>query len=424
MIPLHAGDALSQGVTRLASGAADALAGSAVLADKIEKVRELGERAELRKGLERFHEETMNGFRNRNDYENFARDWDDAVATKLPGYLPDDLSSSMRSDLSEAIRELKTAGGIQVRELAHLGMVDRARSSWKSGVEDAARRGNGRALDKGLEEGSGVFIPVSEVESFKRELLQHGEDAAIERESLANPIISIRELDEKRHPFSGREDKSLDLKAKCAEQALVTREHLGEFYASQLAKGNPLDAQSIYNAEKRMFLTPEQARALLDGEAQKRREMMGGIRFRVSEANLCEWRRRIDERNVSREGEAGFLISLATAGLPQRDFSFLYDRFKKTAEVEPELRKYMSRELNAMYRNGLWGAPGDEVTCKAWRYMQDKVMDAVAQDPSRVSRDKVNELISSERKKLGSAWVDFASMQARKSNTSGAAPSN
>ncbi len=416
LIPLQDAHVLAQGASRLADGVTDAVAGSAALTGKIEQLKVLGERAEVRKGLERFHRETMTAFQSRNDYENFSRDWEDAVATKLPDYFPGNLSETTRVDLDEAIRQLRVTGGIEVREMAHLGMVERARSSWKAGMEVAARSGDSPALEKGLEEGTGVFIPVSAGESYKKELLQAGKDSGIERESLGNPLVALRELDDGRHPFSNRKDKAIDLEAKCTEQALVVKEHLGAFYANALSHGEPLDPQSVYNAEQRMFLKPEQVRSLLDGEAQKRREMMEGVRFKAPEADLCEWRRRIDERNVTREGEAEFLISLATAGLPRRDFVALHERFLKTASVPDGIRKHVSRELSAMYRNGLWGAPGDDVALKAWRRMQDEVMDAIVQEPSDTTREKADELIDRERMKQGASWVDFSSMQAKQDN--------
>lgn len=261
MIPLDALEAQAAGVRRLASGVQD-LAGTAgdMLAG-MQEVRDAGQWAEARDGLYRFEQDVMRELEAEGDADGLQARWKQALADRLPAYLPGRMSGRVKERVDMAREKLEAAGNIYLEKLSRLGQVEHARRSWAGSVDSAVEEGDAALAERRIEEGRGLFVTGDEAGRMAEE--------ARGRVALNEAVREVRRDPAAAWPVVRAEQEGAPLNAmekKVAQEAGAAYGELKRRYADSIlrtvAGGGLLRDDGLANAEKYGLVSPTQLRLI------------------------------------------------------------------------------------------------------------------------------------------------------------------
>lgn len=411
MIPLNALEAQAAGVRRLASGVQD-LAGTAgdMLAG-MQEVRDAGQWAEARDGLYRFEQDVMQELEAEGDADGLQARWKQALADRLPAYLPGRMSGRVKERVDMAREKLEAAGNIYLEKLSRLGQVEHARRSWAGSVDSAVEEGDAALAERRIEEGRGLFVTGDEAGRMAEE--------ARGRVALNEAVREVRRDPAAAWPVVRAEQEGAPLNAmekKVAQEAGAAYGELKRRYADSIlrtvAGGGLLRDDGLANAEKYGLVSPTQLRRYSDARDRMREAELSGISVPVDAGLLCRMARLIDE-DCGGDGDADAVIEAATSGLPARQMGMLARRREVMMQVPQEVRRAASRRLSAMFRNGAWGPATDARAVEEWKRVQFALLDAVQRNPENAAA-AMEEVFEKENRMQDVGWVGFRDMKNRK----------
>ena len=407
-IPLEVMGSYAASVRDAAQGAVKAVAGAVDLSDEIQRVRAVGTKAEMEDGVKRFRSEVMEEFRTSGEPDGWEERWNHAVDNRLGTYLPESRPGVDDRELNEYVRRVKEEGAGEVRRMAQLEGISLARESWERKMARAGDSGDESEMERGMEEGRGIFIPEKDSPAYLEHAKERASLARVERDARQGPLNAEKSLKDGSHSFSEDETKATKLLGRVEGAVSELKGKYGGWMLDVTLQGGFVEDGALENAGKAGLLTPSQVRNYRDFVARERDAVWSHRQPDASFSELCDWRRRIDER--SKDEECSLMLDLACSGLPRAEVVALSDRLKKTALIPEEARRKFSTALTALYNEGAWGARGDDSALKEWRRSQDAVLNALASNHDG-GEAAAQRLLEEERNRQISSWVTYGEMK-------------
>lgn len=404
MVPMGALNGYADGVRDLMSGAISVVGAGGDFIENLHQVQAAGVQADVARGVEQFRSDVFSELNKRDDYENWESSWKDAIETRLPEYLPTSLDEINRSGAGKYVEALREKGGGEVRRMAQLAQIKKARGAWEQNIAEVSTRGDQTGLARHLNEGRGVFLSEKDVPQFVNRVQERADWLRMQNEVATSPLETTRILREGRHEISADEDKATELLARSEKAGKELKERYGIWMLDLAERGGIVEDSALSNAQQEGLLTPGQVRNYEDAVARERQAVWTMRAPKANPADLCNWRRRVDERDV--RDEPALMVDLVCSGLPRNEVRALATRLKKTSLVPDDVRKNISHELTALYHNGVWGALGDERALREWRRCQDAVLDAMDKNPDDASK-AAGMILDEQKKRQLSTWVSY-----------------
>lgn len=357
-LPLNALNDWGRSGRALGQGVAAAGQGMAALVPAIEQVARAGHRADAAALLDEIGRETAAEL-----MELPVRDWDYSWQQAYQPRVHEMLNEFTGAEREEALSLSELYGkkySLEGRRQMELNRLHQAKSCWRRQVDAAVDRGDADSARQWVEQGRGVFVPEAEMQreleqvqsrslqSHWQQRLQHDPHAA-----LADWQSSDAQKPE------GAEELGL-----LEEEMQKTRSGLFDALAVRLGasveQGDEPDSEMLARSVAAGVLTPEQVAPL-----QQPRVALGV-------AELCNWLRRIDERDGA--DDSRLVIEIALAPLPVEQKQGLLRRVQDTAALPPQRRCRMSRTLWNLYCSGRFGCPGDEESMRCLGRLQEEAL--------------------------------------------------
>lgn len=289
------------------------------------------------------------------------RDWDYAwEQTSAP------LLESAINELPEEDREVgkdmamlyNRRASLQARRDYELECIGQARSQWEDRVQSSVNEGDDEAAGQWLEAGRRVFVPEEEMEEQQQSVRSKCSLQRWQRRLHENPLDTLQLLQQNQPEDWPSEQKDV---TRLQEQANETKRRLtiqlSQELAARVQQGKSPAADDLQQvAAAGLLAAPDASVPLRPLKTQE----------------VCDWLRRIDERDMDEQQEAALKIEIATAPIPLNERQMLLSRLSLSANVPAETRRDYSRRLWNAYRAGSFGCCGDEAALRRLGALQEK----------------------------------------------------
>lgn len=408
LVPLDVMGSYTAGTRDLMEGVFRAVAGSADLSREIERVRAVGTKSDMEDAVKNFRSEVMGELKKSGEPDQWEARWNHAVDNRLGAYLPSSTHGVDSRELSEYVRQVKEDGADEVRRMAQLEGISLARQSWEKRMARAGDSGDESEMERGMDDGKGVFVPESDSSAYLRRIKERAALTRAERESDQFPIPTARKLVSGSHELSGDEDKATRLLSLVEKKVNGLKEKYGAWMLDVTGRGGFVDDQALEHAGREGLLSPSQVRNYRDSVAKEKEAVWTRRQPDADVSALCDWRRRVDERGSNED--PSLLLDIACSGLPRAEVAVLADRMKKTSLIPEDLRRKFSASLTALYNEGAWGAPGDRHSLHEWKRSQDMVLEALSNHAGDGGAE-AQRIVEAQRQRMVSSWVTYGEMK-------------
>lgn len=356
------GRVLGQGVQELGSGVASLL-------PAIQRITQAGSQADTVTRLREIGAETTEELLDL-PVKDWDYSWEQAYAPRVQQLL-NELSGEEREQAAQLSEVYGRRFSLDGRRRLELQRIQQARGHWQQQVDDAVQRGDEDAALHWVEQGRELFVPEQEVpqqqELVRNRCMQSRWQQRLQQEPYS--ALADWQHEQTQKPTGEQELGELE------ESVEKTRRNLFSNLAAKLAQtvelGQEPDARELERAVAAGVLSPEQ----LSNSTQERESL------KVND--VCNWLRRIDERDIADDEK--LVVDIALAPVPAEDRRLLLQRMQATAAIPQELRRGVSQELWNLYNEGSLGCPGDvealfclgglqeEALCRMSRGQEDEI---------------------------------------------------
>ncbi len=352
------GRVLGQGVQEIGHGMAE-------LAPAIQRVTQTGSKADAVAMLNEIGAETTE--------ELLAvpvRDWDYSWKqsyTPRVQQMLNQFSGAEREHARKLSEEYGARFSLLGRRQMELQRIQDARTHWQKQLDSAVLSGDEEAACHWVEQGRDVFVPESEMSSRIDDARNKSLHAAWQNRLQQNPYSALAawQNDEFRKPAQKEILQTLEADMQQTRKALFGK--LALELASAVEQGSAPPAGMLERAAEVGILSPEQV------------ELNKAEPVALSAADVCNWLRRIDERDVADDDK--LTVDIALSPIPREQRLALLQRLRATGALPPQWRSAVSRSLWNLYCEGRFGCPGDAEAMLCLGRLQETALARMTSEP-------------------------------------------
>lgn len=350
---------------------------------------QVAEQAELASRMQTVRDETAAEMQ---DAE--VKDWDYAWQKASAGRVAE-VVAGLPPERREAGRRLASLynqqASLEARRDHELAQIDQARQCWQNELDRAVARGDDAQAQQWLSLGERVFVPASEMDKTKGEVLSRSclsrWQEALARQPLET-LAALGQADAGTLPSGESDARRLsELEARTRRQA---RRELADRWAQGVEQGQlprADEAEVAYNAK---LLTETQR----DGACAEE--------YDDDWRSFSRWMRLVDECPADEECRTGMALDVATAPLPASERAALVKRLRESGAVAEADRRAFSQGLYRLYMRGCMGNPADEQACRRYWTLQQEGMPVLLSGGAEASAAWLK-----QQRETAERWVCF-----------------
>lgn len=293
-----------------------------------------------------------------------VRDWDytwEQVSAPLLDSALNELPEEARDAGKELAMLYNRRASLEARRDYELKRIGRARSQWQGRVESAVAEGDETAAQQWLEAGRHVFIPEEEMETHLQSARSKCSLNRWQHRMQEQPLETLQALQQNDAPdLPDDEEDAARLQEMTRETGQRLTLQLAQELTERVEAGHAPTAaelQQVVNA------------GLLSTPIQEQAERP------LATHEICDWLRRVDERDGDAHQDAALKVEIATAPIPIVERQMLLRRMQQTAEIPVQQRRAHSQQLWNAYRAGAFGCCGDEMALRRLGELQEKAVE-------------------------------------------------
>lgn len=406
LIPLESMAQQANIQARAVGSVVSAVDGVSGFSDRLNELVRVGDASKLKRGVEQAYLSAKEDFSKREDYDFFEKEWSPVFLQKVRQYLPEKPSGISKENEDRLIAEYEERGLLEVRAMSQLGMVNKSKSLWRQSVRMAVDKGDIDAVEREIDNGAGFFLTEDNGSDVKEKARRAAMERKYLQEARRNPLEMVRAIEDGEHPILGDEELEYKIIPELRQWHGRLKEDYGRALLSSMEVDGKLDEASLKSGLESNMLTREQVERYRAGMSMDREYLLKGGERKVPVVSVCEWIRRVDEVQNSREGLGELYADLACSGLPPREIVKLAERLKENGNIPYEARAHLSRELAELYYEGVWGTPSEDRSSREWNKSQHEVFEFLSNKDKKSVQNAFN-LIESKKKYIEHSWVCF-----------------
>lgn len=381
----------SEGARRVGEGFSAILAGTARVMHDRAQVAAAGELADFSERLKTIEQETRDELANQ-DVQDWNYAWHTTSAPKVAEAI-NELSPSSRRAGQQLAAAYTARAAVEAQRDYELGKIDKARTQWKTQLDNAVQAGDARQAHEWLQVGQGIFVPEENLPAESEAIESQARLSHWKKELQDAPLRTLSAL-------AGAQESELP-QQKTDAQMLAHAQSLARRTARRQALGNLVSCmESGVTPEREYVEMAVKAGALTEKQAES---AMKETSSALTPVMKCDWTRRVDECADGDEAAENLMLDIATADMPVHDKRYLLNRIETSRKLPAADRQLLSRKLWDMYHDGIFGCPGDELAQSHFAEIQQSCLARLQND----GKDGMAHWLSSLRHSTDK-WVCFS----------------
>ena len=372
---------------RVGEGISATLVGGAHLMQERARVTAAGELADFSERLQAIDRETREELAEQ-DVQDWEYAWHAAADTKLAEAL-DELSYDSRSAGRELAQEFSKRAMVEARRDYELGKIDKARSQWRSRVDEAVQQGNSQRAAEWLQAGQGIFVPEQSMPAEQESVTSRAGLAYWQQHLTEDPLGALARLAATpQDELPGMSADARHLKRACMQARRSAGQAVMQHLLACVEDDSEPEPDYVRRAAEAGVISREQCESALREQKP------------LSQASRRSWMQRIDECPDDDDAVHALKLDIATAALPHHERRSLLKRVELSRTLPERERRCLSRNLMELYHAGAFGCPADDEAQQHLASLQQECLQRLAQDGSE------NTLRWLERQRsLSDCWI-------------------